>query len=285
MRKLIFMSLFVIVSDMTFAQSIDLHGVTYGFGAGYSYTFDKIYDYSLTPDKDHNLKLQPLAKHAFVISSVIMVKLGKIATDPEDKTLVKQSNKGEYDAQKVVAKKQSSLLYDQLVQTKLERESLTSLSLTQDSAARERTKQQINNLDNADKLTSAKLKAVNEKLKKTAGASFADRLSINAALNLAEVNNNIQFNKNIDGGLGLGYFLNDYVQLALFCDVSRIPQLRDNIVNTYQDKSIPNADGSVYNALDTKDNNLFYNKTITGLSFKVIFSLANKKPASTSPTR
>jgi hypothetical protein len=51
-------------------------------------------------------------------------------------------------------------------------------------------------------------------------ADFKDRLSINVSLNLLEINSdNIFFNKNIDGGLGFGYFLNEHVQLSLFYDL------------------------------------------------------------------
>jgi hypothetical protein len=107
---------------------------------------------------------------------------------------------------------------------------------------------------------------------------FGERLAINIALNLLEINSdNISFNKNIDGGLGLGYFLNNYVQLAVFYDLVRIRQLRDNIQNAYLGKSIPNGN-EVFNALDEKNNDLFYNKTFTGYSFKVIFRLGSKKP-------
>jgi hypothetical protein len=109
-------------------------------------------------------------------------------------------------------------------------------------------------------------------------AKFWERLAINVSLNLAELSSdNISFNKNVDGGLGLGFFLNDFVQVALFYDVSRIRQLRDEVQNDYLGKSIPHGN-EILNALDEKDDDLFYSKTFTGFSFKVIFSLGNKKP-------
>jgi hypothetical protein len=131
-----------------------------------------------------------------------------------------------------------------------------------------------------DEQTNQLFKAANNTDKKDT-AHFWDRFSINVALNLLEINSdNVSFNKNIDGGLGIGYFLNDYVQVSTFLDLFRIRQLRDDIQNIYLNKPIPNGK-EVFNALDEKNNDLFYNKTFTGFSFKVIFSLGNKKPETT----
>jgi hypothetical protein len=203
MKKLIFTLIFTGLLGVAFGQTTELNGVTFGFGAGYSHTFDKTFDYALTTDANHNLKIQPLSQNAFVISTVIMVKLGKVAVD-DSKTLLKQS----------------------------------------------------------DRITHA---------------NPLEHLSINLALNLVNVSSDVSFNKNIDGGLGMGYFINDNLQLALFFDVARVSQLRDYIISTYKDKPIPNGTDTNYNALDTNDTNLFYNKTISGLSLKLIFSIGNKK--------
>ncbi|HTI58575.1 hypothetical protein [Mucilaginibacter sp.] len=204
MKKIILGIVLISIINTAFGQTVDLNGVTFGFGAGYSHTFDKTYDYSLTPDANHNLKLQPLSKDGFVISSVIMVKLGKIAVNQDNNSFVKSASKG--------------------------------------------TK-----------------------------ANFWEHMSINLALNLVNVAPDISFNKNIDGGLGLGYFISDNLQVAVFYDVSRVRQLRDYVISTYQDKSIPNGTDGNYNSLDANDNNLFYNKTVSGWSVKLIFSIANKK--------
>jgi len=206
----------------------DLNGVTFGFGAGYAHSFDKTYDYSLSTDGNHNLILQPLNKQSFVISSVIMFKLGKLSIDPATNALIKQSKKATYFAMK-------------------------------------------------------KANALRETASDIAKPSFLDHLSLNASLDLVNVAPNVSFNKNINGGLGVGYFFNDNCQLALFYDISSISQLRDYIVNIYQNKPIPNGSGTNYTALDPNDNNLFYNRTISGFSVKLIFSLGNQK-ASTPPT-
>lgn len=238
--------MFLGIIRIAFGQTADLNGVTFGFGAGYSHTRDKTYDYSLTTDKDHNLKLQPLSKQAFVISSVIMVKLGKIAVDQNANTFVKQSKTSDYNSliqQKYDLSKQNDFLTDS---------------------------------SNSDFVKSKKL---DKSIQDIAGVSFWEHLSINLALDMVNVAPDVSFNKNINGGIGVGYFITANLQVAAFYDVSRISQLRDYIVNSYENKPIPKEDGTNYNALDSKDTNLFYNKTVSGWSFKLIFSLANKKPA------
>ncbi|ASU35968.1 hypothetical protein MuYL_4083 [Mucilaginibacter xinganensis] len=229
---------------LAFGQTADLNGVTFGFGAGYSHTHDRTYDYSLTTDKDHNLKLQPLSKQAFVISSVIMVKLGKIAVDQNANTFVKQSK---------------TSVYNSLIQQKYHFD------------------RQNDSLENQGKANFLKSKKLDESVQGLTGVSFWEHLSINLALDLVNVAPDVSFNKNINGGIGLGYFITENLQVAAFYDVSRISQLRDYIVDSYENKPIPKGEGTNYNALDIKDTNLFYNKTISGWSFKLIFSLANKK--------
>jgi hypothetical protein len=105
---------------------------------------------------------------------------------------------------------------------------------------------------------------------------FSERLAVNLSLNLADVNSgNVSFNKYIDGGIGLGCYVNEFTQVALMYEMQRMRQMRTKIVETYEGKSIPNGN-EVLNALDEKDNNLFYNKYFSGVSLKVVFSLGNK---------
>ncbi len=118
----------------------------------------------------------------------------------------------------------------------------------------------------------------------TEAAGWKEKLAINVSLNLVEINSdNLSFNKNIDGGLGLGYMVNDFVQVALFYDLIRLRQLRDHVKDNYLGKSIPNGT-DILNALDEKNNDLFYNKTFTGFSFKIILSLGSKKPGTAPAT-
>jgi len=225
MKKIIFTLMLIGLTTLAFSQAANLNGVTFGFGAGYNVSLDKTYDYSLTTDASHNLKIQPLNKGSFVISSVVMIKLSKVAFDSDNNKFVKQSQRP---------------TYNKLVKSP----------------------------DEGDKKKVSKDKS---------WSNIMDHLSINLALDLANVTQNVSFNKNISGGLGIGYFFTDYVQAAVFYDISRVSQLRDYVVANYADKPIPNGTIGNYTSLSTSDNNLFYNKTVSGLTFKLIFSLANKK--------
>ncbi len=190
----------------------NLNGVTFGIGMGWSYVFDNPKEYFLTTDAAHALQVQELSRSSIVLSSVITIKLNKMAAS--------KTNKGK--------------LY----------------------------------------------RAVSPGIA-AAGAAptplkWNERFAINISLNLAELNSGtIAFNKSIDGGIGLGYYVNQFTQVATFFDMQRVRQMRKYFVESYEGQSIPNGTG-VYNALDQTDNNLFYNKYYPGVSFKVIFSLRNK---------
>ncbi|HVX28594.1 MAG TPA: hypothetical protein VHB70_19750 [Parafilimonas sp.] len=207
--KFIFCICFFILTSKIHAQ--DLNGVTFGFSSGYSLLNHHPNDYSLSPDTNHTLQIQTLSKGSFVISSVVSVKLGKLALA---------------DVTTRNGKKIKSLVSQ-------------------------------NNVDHA--------------------ATFWNRVSINASLDLLNVkSDNVTFNTKVNGGIGLGYFLTENIQIAAFYDVQTVRQLRDYIINKYLNQRIPNG-SAYYNALDQNDNTLFYNKTFGGWSLKLIFSLANKK--------
>ena len=108
-------------------------------------------------------------------------------------------------------------------------------------------------------------------------AKFEDRLAFNLGINLAEISSdNLSFNKSIDGGVGFGYFLSPSMQLAAFYDIIKVRQMRQHIVDSYQGKPIPNGSED-YNALDISDDKLYYNKTFTGFSIKIVIALNPKK--------
>jgi hypothetical protein len=252
-KKLTLSLLFLCPVVITLGQTTDLNRVTIGFGAGYSASLDKTYDYTLTTDVKHKLNIQPLNKGAFVISTVVMVKFGEIAAKQDGNALVSQS----YVKKKRALQKREEILNEM--------------------AGTEGFKPTVGYF--AEKATLSKSKAA---VDDAAPISFADRLSVNLALNLVNISNDVSFNKNIDGGLGLGYFFTPDFQLAAFYDVSRVSQLRDYVVKNYTGKQVPNGDKTYYTTLDIKDNNLFYNKTISGFSIKAVFSLANKKGPTTT---
>jgi hypothetical protein len=195
----------LVVFSLTAHSQVQLNGVTFGFGAGFSNLLQIPNGYTLSPDSLPTLQIQKLSKSSFVISSVISVKLASVA--------VNDSNK----LSKFIAEGQTEPL------------------------------------------------------------KWRQRFTVDASLNLLEVSNsNLSFNKNIEGGIGVGYLINENVHVAIFGDFNRVRQLRDYITEKYTNKPIPNGN-SFYNALDENDNKLFYTKTMKGISFKVVFSLGNKK--------
>lgn len=105
-------------------------------------------------------------------------------------------------------------------------------------------------------------------------ATTKQKFAVNIGLNLLAVSNDVQFNKAIDGGIGLGWFFAPNAQIALMFDVTSARRMREYLVETYRDKQIPKGSNAVfYTALDLSDNSLFYSRVTTGLSFKIVFSL------------
>lgn len=195
--------LLVILLNVLFVRGQDIKQLTFGIGAGYSYSFDENYAPSLSTDPIPKLKLQKIAATNFVISPMIIFKFSKL-----------------------------------------------------------------------------KVNAGSDKFLRVNGgtaAKYYDKFSINMGINLLEVkNDDLAFNKSIDGGLGIGYFLNPDFQVALSYDISSQRQLQDYISSNYLDQPIPNGK-EFFNALDEKNNNLFYTKKVSAISFKVVFSIGNKK--------
>jgi hypothetical protein len=67
----------------------ELQGVTFGFGTGFSHIGGTVHSYSLTTDTLHALKAQNLSKTSFVISSVLSIKFGKLASRKNSNKLTK----------------------------------------------------------------------------------------------------------------------------------------------------------------------------------------------------
>lgn len=205
-------------------ETVNLKGVTFGLGMGWSYMFKKPKEYFLTTDTNHKLQVQDLSHSSIVLSSMISIKLSKWAIQDQ--------------------KDEQGKVRTAFVNRKKARDSGGYRAMSNDPTY--------------------------EDLK------WYQRFAINISLNLAEINGgNIAFNKSIDGGLGVGYYFNEFTQVALFYDMLRVRQMRDYFVKNYENRAIPNGT-DVYNALDEKDNNLFYNKYYSGISLKVIFSFGNK---------
>lgn len=81
----------------------------------------------------------------------------------------------------------------------------------------------------------------------------------------------ISYNKQIDGGIGIGYSFSPSLMVGIFYEIKSYRQLREYIVEQYENKPIPNGT-SFYNALDETNNSLYYNKQLEGISLKLIFN-------------
>lgn len=196
--KTILFCVFVLGSHLVYGQD-PLKKFTIGLGTGYNYLFQTVDDYSLTTDTVGRLEFQPLSRHNFVVSSIIVFRLGARSVQSGTNSFV------------------------------------------------------------------------------AASSSTWDRFAICASVNLFDFSSNdVSFNKSIDGGIGFGYFINPSLQIAAFYELARIRQLRQYIKNDYMNAGIPDGE-EFFNALDEKDSRLFYTKTFSSVSVKLIFALPNKE--------
>jgi hypothetical protein len=70
--------LFLLLQVTTGTSQTPLKGVTFGFAAGYHYSLSRTYDYFLVPDDNYKLNITTQPRGAFVISSMINVKVRKL---------------------------------------------------------------------------------------------------------------------------------------------------------------------------------------------------------------
>jgi hypothetical protein len=68
----------VILFNLQSLKSQELRGITFGFGVGLNKLNERPNDYYLSPDTSRVLRVQPLDRSGFVISTAIMIKLGKL---------------------------------------------------------------------------------------------------------------------------------------------------------------------------------------------------------------
>jgi len=104
-----------------------------------------------------------------------------------------------------------------------------------------------------------------------------DRLCLVSNLNIFDFSNGqkeLAFNKSVEGGLGVGYRLNDSMYLGFNWEHVNSMQLYDDI-KQYEGKRVL-LNGSpllTSNQLDTDNEDLYYRKTLSGWSVKMIVKL------------
>lgn len=114
------------------------------------------------------------------------------------------------------------------------------------------------------------------KILKVIGRQLSN-ISFIATVNLVSIGSKAEtlFNKKIDGGLGVGYRLNEDFHLALTAEMFSVKQLKDYIMDGYKDKVL-SIDGQAVTALDPADTRLFTDKYVPGFSLKFIYILSGK---------
>ena len=104
-----------------------------------------------------------------------------------------------------------------------------------------------------------------------------DRLCLVSNLNILDFSsgqNELAFNKNIEGGLGIGYRVNDTLFLGLNWEHVKSFQLYDDIKQKEGEQIVLNGSQLVNsNQLDTDNEDLFYKKSLNGWSVKMIIAL------------
>ncbi len=202
MKTKITLLLLALVSISLASGQTPVSRVTIGLGMGGNHLFEDIYEYSLSTDGSHSLKIDKGSRNNLVLSPVIAFRLEK------------------FDI----------------------------------SAARTLTKSGGG----------------------VAGWDYLGRFSILVSANILDLKSgNTSFNRNIDGGFGVGYAFSPDIQIGVFYETQRFRQLRSYIAKTYDGLPIPNGVNEVYNALDVSDNNLFHDKTLQGISVKLIFNVTS----------
>lgn len=104
-----------------------------------------------------------------------------------------------------------------------------------------------------------------------------DRLCLVSNLNLLDFSSGqkeLAFNKSIEGGLGIGYRINESMFVGLNWEHVQSWQLYDDIKEKEGEKIILNGLPLVSsNQLDTDNEDLYYKKNLNGWSFKMIIAL------------
>ena len=105
----------------------------------------------------------------------------------------------------------------------------------------------------------------------------AEKICLVSNLNLLDFSsgqNELAFNKHIEGGLGLGYRFNDLMLLGINWEHVQVYQLHEDI------KSLEGRQVNLYglpllssNQLDERNEDLFYLKSLSGWSLKMIITL------------
>jgi hypothetical protein len=84
------------------------------------------------------------------------------------------------------------------------------------------------------------------------------------------------YNQKLDGGLGLGYRLNDNVQLACSFEMIsyRLPQ--QFLLDAPRDKPLVDVNGKTITSISPTDDNYYFSRYLPSVSFKLFYLFAYK---------
>jgi len=100
-----------------------------------------------------------------------------------------------------------------------------------------------------------------------------------ATINLVTFNSTASgsiFNQKVDGGLGLGYRINDNLQFALTYEMISYRQPREFLLDNFNEQILKTPNGDIITSINPDDNNYFSDKYMPSLSFKFFYLIAYK---------
>jgi len=150
--------------------------------------------------------------------------------------------------------------------------------ITEEAFRAKRLKRQEN--INSKRMTKHKTSKDIRLYRTTAGRFFQksiDRLCVVSNLNILDFSNGqkeLAFNKSIEGGLGLGYRLNEVMYIGFNWEHVPTIQLYDDIKKFEGNKVLFNGEYLTSSTqLDTDNEDLFYKKNLSGWGIKMIICL------------
>lgn len=84
------------------------------------------------------------------------------------------------------------------------------------------------------------------------------------------------FNSKIDGGLGLGYRVNDNFQIAMTYEMISYRQPRQFLLDNYNEQVLKTPNGDIITSINPDDNNYFRDKYMPSLSLKFFYLISYK---------
>lgn len=84
------------------------------------------------------------------------------------------------------------------------------------------------------------------------------------------------YNQKLDGGLGLGYRINDNMQLACTFEMISYRLPRQYLLDEYRDKTLTDAAGKTVTSISADDDNYFASRYLPSVSIKFFYLFAYK---------